>query len=147
MEQENIFNIVTSDEIINKIKSGDTLFIINGLCKHRNYELYLDYIFFKHFASLLTYDIIIQVVTNNIDNILLKYNTFNVYANLKYLTIVDIDAHKSFISTLSKYLKDMYPNKLDTCNIYNSPVFFSQVYNIISLFIDKDTQKKIKLIS
>lgn len=147
MEQEKIFTITTSDKIINKIKNGDSEFIFNGLCKYEHNELYLDYIFFKHFASTLTYDIILQVVTNSINNILKIHNTFIVHANLRFLTILDIDKHKTFIATLSNHLKETYPNKLDKCNIYNSPLIFSQLYNIVSLFIDKDTQKKIKLIS
>jgi hypothetical protein len=147
MEEEKIFNITTSDKIINKIKLGDSEYIFNGLCNYENNELYLDYIFFKHFASALTYDIILQLITNTINNILKKHNTFIVHANLKLLTILDIDKHKTFISTLSNHLKESYPNKLDKCNIYNSPLIFSQLYNIVSLFIDKETQKKIKLVS
>jgi CRAL/TRIO domain len=145
-ESEAAFTKTTSEKIIDKIKTGDSEYIFNGLCKYNNNELYLDFIFFKHFASVVTYDIVLSIVTNNINAILNTYNTFTVHANLKYLTMTDIDKHRSFISILSTHLKERYPNKLERCNIYNSPLIFSQLYNIVSLFIDRETQKKIKLV-
>ena len=66
--------------------------------------------------------------------------------NLKKLTLIDIDKHKEFIQDMSVYLKDKYPDKLIKCYIHNAPFVFSQIFNIVSLFIDKDTQTKIELI-
>ena len=66
--------------------------------------------------------------------------------NLKKITLIDIDKHKEFIQDMSIYLKDKYPDKLTKCYIYNAPFVFSQIFNIVSLFIDKDTQTKIELI-
>jgi hypothetical protein len=95
----------------------------------------------------VTYSIIINYVTNNIDTILSNNEKFTVYVNLKKLTLVDIDKHKDFIHDLSLFLKNKYPNKLTKCYIYNAPFVFSQIFNIVSLFIDKDTQLKIELIT
>ena len=140
------FKIVhTSEKIINKIKQGESEFILNGLCTNKNNEIYLDYIFFKHFASVSTYSIILNIIINKINNILKSHNTFTVHANLKNLSISDVDKHKTFIGGLSSILKEKYPNKLHKCIIYNSPLIFSQIYGIISLFIDKETQTKIVL--
>jgi hypothetical protein len=69
-----------------------------------------------------------------------------VHVNLKKLTLIDIDKHKEFIQDMSGHLKNKYPDKLIKCYIYNAPFVFSQIFNIVSLFIDKDTQKKIELI-
>jgi hypothetical protein len=66
---------------------------------------------------------------------------------MKNLNIIDIDKHKSFIHNIAGFLKEKYPQKLSKCYIYNAPFVFAQIYNIISLFIDKDTQKKIELVN
>ena len=66
---------------------------------------------------------------------------------MKNLTITDIDKHTTFIQNLSGYLKDKYPQKLSKCYIYNAPFVFSQIYTIVSIFIDKETRKKIELIN
>ena len=45
-----------------------------------------------------------------------------------------------------KIIKKKYPNKLEKCYVHNAPVIFEKLYSIISLFIDEETQKKIKII-
>jgi hypothetical protein len=65
---------------------------------------------------------------------------------MKKLSISDIDKHKGFIQYISLYFQEKYPNKLAKCYIYNSPFVFNQLYNIICMFIDKETQKKIELV-
>jgi hypothetical protein len=144
---EQMFESLTSEKIIDKIKKGDSQFVFNGLCKRLKNEIYLDYNFFKYFASQQTYSIIMSVIKVKIDEILENdiYNTFIVHANLKSLSISDIDKHKTFIISFSTFLKERYTNKLDKCYLYNCPSIFSQIYNIINGFIDKDTQDKIKL--
>ena len=62
------------------------------------------------------------------------------------MTVLEIDKHGQFIQHLSGILKDRYPNKLEKCYIYNAPFVFAKIYNIVSRFIDKDTQTKIELI-
>jgi hypothetical protein len=76
----------------------------------------------------------------------LENSNFNVHANLKNLTLADIDKHKEFIQNISIILKQKYTNKLTKCYIYNAPFVFSQILNIVSLFIDKETQTKIQLV-
>lgn len=140
-------NKETSEKIIDKIKNGEWIYILNELCLINENKLILNYIFFKHFATKQTYDFILNYITNCIDNILINNNEFIVYVNLKSLTIVDIDKHKQFIQNISGFLKDKYPEKMKKCYIYNAPFVFTQVFNIISMFIDKDTQKKIELVN
>jgi hypothetical protein len=85
-------------------------------------------------------------ITNNIDNILLKHSEFIVQVNMQKLSVSDIDKHKVFITNLSLVLKEKYPNKLLKCYIYNAPFMFKQIFNMISVFIDKETQEKIELV-
>lgn len=137
----------SSEKIINKIKNGEWSYILNNLCKINENMIILNYIYFKHFATTQTYNFILNYIVNQIDNILLNNNEFIVHVNMKHLTIVDIDKHKEFIQTISGFLKDKYPEKLKKCYIYNSPFVFTQIFNIVSMFIDKDTQKKIELVN
>jgi hypothetical protein len=138
------FENIASKNIISSIKSGNLNEILIGLSHVNNDILMLDYSFFKYFASGETYKIIITHITNNIDYILHNNTYFSVYVNMKGLTIAEVDKHKSFIQNISIFLKQKYPNKLGKCCIYNTPFVFSQIYNFVSLFIDKDTQEKIE---
>jgi len=143
---ENIENN-SSEKIVEKIKKGEWNDILKGLCSVKDNKIILNYIFFKHIAKDDTYNYILNYITNNIDHILSSNNEFIVHVNMKTLTLIDIDKHKGFIQYLSVYLKDKYPNKLGKCYLYNAPFVFSQIYTIVSLFIDKDTQKKIELVN
>ena len=134
------------EKIVSKINTGEWNCILEGLCNIKDNAIVLDYIYFKHYSTKITYNIILNHITNNIDIILSKNEKFSVHVNLKKLTLIDIDKYKEFIHDMSVYLKDKYPDKLTKCYIYNAPFVFSQIFNIVSLFIDKDTQTKIELI-
>lgn len=136
---------INLDDLLQKIKNNRLDDIVHYLCHSKNDKIILDYTCFKYFAGVETYPIILNVITNNIDNILKNHDTFSVHVNMKSLTMSDIDKHKTFICTLSNNFKERYPNKLNTCNIYHAPSVFAQIYKIISCFIDKETQKKIHL--
>lgn len=142
--------LLTSDKIICKINKREWNDIFKGLCNINDNGngngIVLDYIYFKHFATKLTYNIIINYITSNIDTILLKNESFIVYINLAKLTMSDLEKHKEFIKDISVLLKSKYPDKLTKCYIHNAPFVFSQIFNIVSLFIDKDTQNKIEVV-
>ena len=136
-----------SEKIINKIKNGQWNDILANLCCIKENNIILDYVYFKHFAHDDTYELILNCIIGNIDNIISKYSEFDVHVNLKYLTIIDIDKHKTFIQNISSFLKDKYPQKLSKCYVYNAPFVFTQFLNIVSIFIDKETLRKIQLVS
>jgi hypothetical protein len=136
-----------SEKIVNKIKNGQWNDILANLCCIKENTIILDFIYFKHFAHNNTYDMILNYIITNINNILLQYSDFDVHVNLKNLTIIDIDKHKLFIQNISSLLKDKYPQKLSKCYVYNAPFVFAQFLNIVSIFIDKDTLRKIQLVS
>jgi len=137
----------TSEKILKKISEGKCDDIFEGLCKIKNNNIVIEYIYFKHFATKETYQIITHLITNKIDKILTEHTLFTVHANMKSLSMAEVDKHKNYIYFISAYLKDKYPNKLSKCYIYNSPYIFCQIYNIVSLFIDKETLTKINIIS
>ena len=121
--------------------------MLNSLCYINDDAIVLDYTYFKYFAVKETYSIILNYIITQIDHLLSVNNYFVVNVNMKNLTISDIDKHKTFIQNISTICKNKYPNKLLKCYIYNAPFVFSQIYNIVSMFIDKVTQQKIELIS
>ncbi len=137
----------SSEKIRDKVKKGEWSEILNGLCFIKENSIILNYIYFKHVAQEQTYAYILNYITNNIDNVLTKNEDFIVHVNMKNLTLVDIDKHKQFIQYISGFLKDKYPEKLAKCYVYNAPFIFSQIFTIVSMFIDKETQKKIVLVS
>lgn len=142
LEDENNF----SDKIKTKMMKGKWNDIFANLCCIKENSIILNYIYFKYIATDDTYGFILNYITNNIDNILLSNEQFVVHVNMKNLTIIDIDKHKKFIQDISGFFKDKYPNKLAKCYIHNAPYIFSQIFNIVSSFIDKDTQTKIQLV-
>jgi hypothetical protein len=129
-----------------KIKQCDGDEILKNLCYIKEKSIILNYIYFKHFATKENYHYILNYIANNIDSILLNNNNVVVHVNMKNLTIVDIDKHKSFIQYISIYFQEKYPQKLAKCYVYNAPFVFNQIYNILCMFIDKETQKKIELV-
>jgi hypothetical protein len=140
------FENSSSEKIIDKVKKGEWNDILQGLCCIKGNSVILNYIYFKHIAKDQTYRYILNYITNNIDQVLLSNNEFIVHVNMKNLTIVEIDKHKEYIKFISEFLKDKYPEKLAKCYVYNAPFIFTQIFNIVSMFIDKETQKKIELV-
>lgn len=102
-----LFNktIYTTEFIVSKINGSDIKFILNGICYIKDDALVINYIWFKHFASIQTYDIIQQYLINNIDAILSKYTTFTVYLNMKSLSISQLDKHRNFLNLISSVFK------------------------------------------
>ena len=131
---------------IEKIKKSHGDEILKNLCYIKENSIILNYIYFKYFATKDNYNYILNYIANRIDSILLNNDNVVVHINMKNLTIVDIDKHKLFIQCISVYFQEKYPQKLGKCYVYNSPFVFNQLYNIICMFIDKETQKKIELV-
>jgi len=118
---------------------------IAKFCRIDNESVYIDYQVFKHIASDLTYDVITQMIVNSLTSALSKSKTFIIHLSLKHLTLKELDKHYNYIAKICALFKSEFPDKLETCYIYNAPFVFSQIISIISVFIDKKTQKKICL--
>jgi hypothetical protein len=140
------FKNTTSDKIITIIKKGDWQDILHGICNIKDNSVFLNYSYFKYFGTKETYAIVLNYILHKLDTIISEHNDFIVHTNIKSLTVSEIDKHKSFIQNISATMNEKYPNKLCKCYIYNAPFIFSQIMNIISIFVDKETQKKIVLV-
>ncbi len=120
--------------------------LIERICFHENNLLIVDYRYFKHIASKMSYQLITTHIVETIDHILMSHPKVIVHTCFKSLTVSDVDKHMGYIKTLSNVLKTRYQDKMLTCSIYNAPFIFAQIYGIVSCFIDKDTQAKITLV-
>ena len=135
-----------SENILSKIKQGDWQYILNGICNIRENYLIVDCIYIKHFATKQTYPMIIDLIANSINKVLSVYSKFVVHVNIRSMKIKDLDNNRDFLRDMSKCLKERFPDRLDKCYVYNATTIFTQILNIISMFIDKDTKEKIRLI-
>jgi hypothetical protein len=125
--------------------------LLLGFCNiNEDNDIMLNYSYLKIIKQLIqTLDnhFIIDHVVQMIDQVLNKHSFFTVHVSLKSLTISDIEKYYSFISNISETLKKKFPDKLEKCFIYNAPFIFSQIFNIISSFVDKPTIVKIQLVN
>jgi hypothetical protein len=121
--------------------------ILNKLCfPLQNNDIVLDYRYFKFISSPENYDAIIQHIISVIKNVLKTQESFIFHVNMSSITILHIEKYFGFIKNISEVLKTTFPEKLNVCYIYNAPFIFSKLFAVISAFIDKRTQQKIKLV-
>ena len=145
-------NINNSNNIsINNITiktTEQTTNILHNFCS--NYEtnnIHIEYKVFKLLYKCIDYKIILQHIIDVISYVLNNYCTFIIHINLDSLTLLDIDKYKGFIQIMSVNLKESFNDKLDKCFIYDAPYIFNQIFNLLSYFIDKKTQEKIKVLN
>lgn len=120
------------------------------LCKlcftmHNN-DIVLDYRYFKFISTPDSYEKIIDYIVFTIQNVLKKQDTFIFHVNMNSITLLHIEKYFPFIQQISEVLKTTFPDKLNTCYIYNAPYIFSKLFSVVSMFIDKKTQQKIQLV-
>lgn len=109
-------------------------------------DITLNFKSLKLINKQLSNDFLLEHLIKNIDLVLTKYNVFRFHINVKSISILDVDKNKEFIHKASIVLKEKYPYRLDTCYIYDAPSMFSNIFKLIFAFVDKETQKKIKIV-
>ena len=120
--------------------------LLSSMCYTQDQIVAFDYVYYKKIANKDTYDLIIQAILYNIDNVLTQYEKFDCHITLKMMTIGDVDKHMGFWVKLTGVLRERYQSQLAKCYIYDIPAFFAQCYNLVKCFIDKVTQEKIQLV-
>lgn len=118
--------------------------LLSSMCYTKEHIVAFDYVYFKKIANKETYDLITQVILNNIDTVLTQYEQFNCHITLKMMTIGDVDKHMGFWIKMAGILKERYQSQMSKCYIYDIPAFFAQCYKVFSVFMDKVTQEKIQ---
>lgn len=109
-----------------------------------NNEIEINSKYFKTIISFVDKNYILNYLFFIVENILKNYDTFIVHVNIEKLTLLEIEKNKDFIQKLSTTLKERFPDKLDFCIIYEGSFIFKQIYNLLAIFIDKKTLKKIR---
>lgn len=142
----NFNNITNFSQSINmKINENKLQELLHNFCHIKtNNEIAINYKYFKIINTFIDKNNILNYLIFIVENILKNYNTFIVHVNIEKLTLLDIDKNKDFVQDMSNTLKDRFPDKLEVCLIYEGSFIFKQLYNVLSLFIDKKTLKKIK---
>lgn len=72
------------------------------------------------------------------------FDCFNVSVDANNIKMRHLD--KKFAQQLSVTLQQLFPERLNCCKIYNAPKIFKTFYEVIKLFIDKRTRKKIVIV-
>jgi len=125
----------------------DKQVILEKICRINENNIFIEYPAFKYFANENTYDEITEFLRDNFNKVLKNHINFNIHLSLKSLTIKEVEKHYNYIGKICGIFNNDFPDSnLDTCYIYNAPFIFSQVLSILSIFIDKVTCKKIKLV-
>jgi len=142
------FSRKNKDHIDASIKVSSASEIMYDFCHvEKGNHIILNYIYFKYIVkyNMASYDNIIYYLVNIMHTVLKDYSQFIIHMNIRYLILVDVDKYYLFIKQISQVMKETFPEKLQICYIYNPPFVFSKLFSIISIFIDKETQKKIKV--
>lgn len=139
---ENIFKENNKPNFRNTFLPINETNLLN-LCGSLDFNVYINFKYFKYMATKETYPILLQYIVNNLKNILKTYECFNVHLCLKSLTPAQLSTHYNFIKSSCEIFKNEFPDKLNICYVYDAPFIFSQLYDIISIFIDKKTKQKI----
>jgi len=147
----NINNLTTKSQNNNinninlKLNEDKLNELLNNFCHIKlDNEIVLNYKYFKIINTFIDKNYILNYLICIIDNVVAKYNTFIIHANIEKLTLLEIEKNRDFVQNMSTALKDRFPDKLEVCLIYEGSFIFKQMYNLLSHFIDKKTMKKIK---
>jgi len=133
------------NEFFNTVNQEKIRELLNNFChiKIKN-EIVITYKHFKSINIFIDKSDILNYLILNIENVLNKYETFVIHVNIEKLSLLEIEKNKDFIQNMSSALKEKFPDKLDFCIIYEGSFIFKQIYNLLAMFIDKKTLKKIR---
>jgi hypothetical protein len=147
-KQQMISEHFLSNEYLKTKKNIATCFtdILKKMCFNNNNDIIIDYRYFKFIALSDNHNLLINYIILVMQNVLKQYSNFCIHINLESFTLLHIEKYFSFIKQISETFKTTFPDKLDTCYMYNAPFIFSKLFGIICIFIDKPTQQKIKLV-
>jgi hypothetical protein len=146
----NIINNLTSKAQFNnninlKLNEDKLNDLLNNFCHIKtNNEIEINYKYFKIINTFIDKNYILNYLIYIVENVLQKHQTFVVHVNIEKLTLLEVEKNRDFVQDMSNVLKEKFPDKLEICLIYEGSFIFKQIYNLLSIFIDKKTLKKIK---
>ena len=117
---------------------------LNHLCYRLGDEVMLDTRYFDLVYKNTSSNTIIDHISSVISNVLETRNLIILRANMQGISFVKICKHSKFIKQFAERIQNEFPNKLDTCYVYNMPHSFSVFLNVLSFFTDEKTHSRIK---
>jgi hypothetical protein len=110
--------------------------------------IYMDYPMFKMFANPEIYTTIVDYFTTVINEMIVKYNNYEIHLNLQSFTISAAERYSQIIelfcnqclnsnTNYSGYLSQMY--------IYHSPSVIENIMKLFGRFIDSTVKEKVVL--
>lgn len=140
-------NHIKTNLIMEKIKQGKFNEILDGYVRINDNGLVLEPKYLKHFACHQTYDLIVNYMDQLIAKLLINScDTFNMYINFQSLSIIDLEKHINFSKYIAAFFSSKYPDKLQKCYLYKTPLVFDTIFKMLKGFIDKVTLSKIQLV-
>ena len=110
-------------------------------------DVYINYQEFKETPEPKDYDEITRTIVDAMNKALKENSLFIVHFDMKTLTLSDLEHYMKYSQNLAKILQTLFPNKLQTCYVYNAPSFIKASYHVFfKLFMDSVTRKKIILV-
>jgi hypothetical protein len=135
------------EQVYNYIKrASSSQEILDKICYIIDNCIYMDYRFFKPVGNDAVYEPLLSHIVNKINQVLLVSPSLIVHVSLKGFSIREMDKHINFFKHISIVLDTHFPQKLTTCYVYNASSIFTQLFGLLSYFIDKDTLKKMQLV-
>jgi hypothetical protein len=135
------------EQVYNYIKRASSpQEILDKICYIIDNCIYMDYRYFKPIGNDAVYEPLLAHIINKIRQVLSTSPSLIVHVSLKGFSIREMDKHVNFFKHVSIILDTHYPQKLTTCYVYNASSIFTQLFSLLSYFIDKDTLKKMQLV-
>jgi len=135
------------EQVYNYIKQASSpQEILDKICYIIDNCIYMDYRFFKPVGNPAVYEPLVAHIIEKFRQVFLISPSLIVHVSLKGFSIREMEKHMNFFKHISVILDTHYPNKLSSCYVYNASSIFTQVFSLLSYFIDKDTLNKMHLV-
>jgi hypothetical protein len=110
-------------------------------------SLILDYRFFKLIGNSNNYDLFLNYLMNQIEELLTHTKLFNLYFNIDTITLTELDKYSTFFIKVAKLFSEKYPECLQDFYILGSGFMFDNMKKLFSLILSKKTREKIQFMS
>jgi hypothetical protein len=132
---------------LKNIKNADIDIYLSYFSYITKKSLILDYRFFKLIGSPNNYDIFLNNLMNQIEQLITSTKLFNLYFNIDTITLTELDKYSTFFIKVAKLFSEKYPDCLDNFYIIGSGFMFQSMNNLFSLILPKKTREKIQFMS
>ena len=103
----------------------------------------------KYFIKLNDYEQLTAHIINILSQALIKahengYDTYNMIIDMSDTLIKNVDI--GYFRTMIQFMYELFPDKLERCEIHNAPPYLPYVFGMIKPFMQKTTREKIFIV-